>query len=183
MSRFALRLCEWLQTIKINQDYQDLSRHFNIIKKFLGTSSSKILTNWEILIEKNDKINSLLIKIETNCEDWPKILSLNGFLDLDWDFWDWKVVLRRNRDFSIETYRSLRSNFWKCQDFLDCRDKPLESVKIETLNRDTIETNRGPQPYLLALEITLAVKNTPGGTRLAATDSDSRTERGLTNRP
>ncbi len=43
-------------------------------------------------IEKNDKINSLLIQINTNCWDWPKISCLNGFLNLDQDFWDWKVV-------------------------------------------------------------------------------------------
>jgi hypothetical protein len=33
--------------------------------------------------------------------DLPKISGLDRFLDLDQDFWDWKVVSRQNPDFSI----------------------------------------------------------------------------------
>jgi hypothetical protein len=32
----------------------------------------------------------------------PKMSCLDGFLDLDRDFWDWKVASRQNRDISIE---------------------------------------------------------------------------------
>ncbi len=48
----------------------------------------------------------------------------------------------------IEISRSSRLTFWKCQDFLDCRDQLSASVEIESHNRDTIETNQDPQGYL-----------------------------------
>ncbi len=114
-------------TIEINQDYPDFVKIYRDIltlsRLFWGSSGSKIWKNWEILIEKNDKINSLLMEIETNCQDWPTISCLDRFLDLDQDFWDWSVVSRQNRDFSIvkikflkvsRFYRSLRQASWKC---------------------------------------------------------------------
>ena len=99
-------------TIEINQDYPDFVKIYRDIltlsRLFWGTSGSKIWKNWEILIEKNDKINSLLMEIETNCQDWPKISCLDRFLDLDQDFWDWSVVSRQNRDFSIVKIKFLK---------------------------------------------------------------------------
>ncbi len=66
---------------------------------------------------------------------------LYRFLDLDQDFWAWKVVLRQNRDISIVK----TSFFLNCQDFLDHEDLLSASVKIQSLNRDTINTNWDPQ--------------------------------------
>jgi hypothetical protein len=34
-----------------------------------------------------------------------------------------------------------------CQDFLDCQDVLVESVEIETLDRDHVKTDRNPQAY------------------------------------
>ncbi len=51
----------------------------------------------------------------------------------DRDFWDWKVVSRRNRDFSISI---VETNFLKVSRFLDCRDQLSASVEIESLDRD-----------------------------------------------
>ncbi len=48
--------------VKIFETFGDLSRYLDIIKAFWGTSGSKILTNWEILIEKCDKIDQLSIE-------------------------------------------------------------------------------------------------------------------------
>jgi hypothetical protein len=137
-SRFLkLRLFKiCIKTMWINWDNQDFSRQW-------GTSGSKISTNWEISIKKNDKINSLSIKIETNCQDWPKNSCLNGFLDLTWDSWDWKVMSRQNQNFSIVKIkflkvsrfsRSLRQPSWKCWD----RDSWSRH------DQDKIET---PQPF------------------------------------
>jgi hypothetical protein len=50
--------------------------------------------------------------ISWNCQGLPKISGLDRFLDLHWDFWDWKVVSRQKSRFP------------------DCRDKLFENVKI-----------------------------------------------------
>ncbi len=139
-SRFPLRLSRFLRFVRT---FQDLSRYLDIIETFWRTSGSKILTNWEISIKKSDKIDLLLIKIETNCRDLPKSSRLDRFLDQD--FWDWKVMLRQNQDISIKKSRLSRPTFCRCQDILDCWDLPFQSVEIETLNRDHVETNRDPQ--------------------------------------
>ncbi len=62
---------------------------------------------------------------------------------------DWKVVSRQNWDFStsIETSQLSRLWFWKCQDFLNCRDRPFSSIKIESIDRDHVNTNRDSQAY------------------------------------
>ncbi len=137
------RLSRFLRFVKT---FWDLSRYLDIIKMFWRTSGSKILTNWEMLIVKNDKINSLLIEIETNCWDFPKMSGHNRFLYLDRDFWDWKVVSRQNWDFLIEIKTSWlsRQAFWNCQDFLDRRYLLSASVEIESLNQGMIETNQDP---------------------------------------
>ncbi len=95
--------------------FQNLLRNFDIVKTFWGTSGSKILTNWEILIKKKNKIISLSIKTETNCQDWQKISCLDWFLDLDQDFWDWKVVLRQHQDLliSIRIFSIVSTSFSK----------------------------------------------------------------------
>jgi hypothetical protein len=38
--------------------------------------------------------------------------------------------------------------FWNCQDFLGCRDLLFETVEIESLNWDQVETNWDPQVYI-----------------------------------
>ncbi len=43
--------------LRFVKTFQDLSRYLNVFKTFCGTSGSKILTNWEILIKKKAKIN------------------------------------------------------------------------------------------------------------------------------
>ncbi len=94
-----------------------------------------------------------MIKIETNCQDLPKISGLNRFLNLDQDFWDWKVVSRQNQDFliSIKTSWSSRKAFWNCQDFIDRWDLLFASVKIKSLDWDQVKTNQDLQAYLLGL--------------------------------
>jgi hypothetical protein len=51
VSRFSSILLRFVET------FQDLFRYLNIIETFWGTLGSKILTNWEISIEKYDKID------------------------------------------------------------------------------------------------------------------------------
>jgi hypothetical protein len=57
-----------------------------------------------------------------------KFPGLDELLDLDPDVWDWTLMSRQN------------------QNFLDCRDLLFESVKIKTLDQDTMETNQGLHP-------------------------------------
>ena len=100
-SRFLkLRLCH-VTTVKTNQDFQDLLKLFQICQDIstlsrlfeLCTSGSKILTNWEILIEKIDK--------STN-------------LNLDWDFLIVKINFFKVSRFS---QMSRLTTFCSCQDW------------------------------------------------------------------
>ncbi len=85
------------------------------------------------------------------------------FSTVEETFWIFSVEIFKIETFSVETRscwdlcrdrrdksRLLRWTFWKCQDFLDCRDKLFDNVKIETLNWDQVETNWGPQAYCVA---------------------------------
>ncbi len=78
------------------------------------------------------------------------ISTLLKFLDLDF------IKILRSRQISqswlrlfgldiVKISRLSRQNFWKCQDFLDCRDELFDDVEIETLDQDTINTNWDPQ--------------------------------------
>jgi hypothetical protein len=58
----------------------------------------------------------------------------------------WGSRQSRPIEIKIEISQLSRSTFWKCRDFLDCRDLLSDSVKIESLNLDTIKTNQDPQP-------------------------------------
>ncbi len=97
---------EIFKIFKICRDILRLMRS-TLFRLFEGTSGSKISTIWEISIEKI-------------YWDLLEISCLGRFLHLDQDFWDWKVVLRQNQDFSISI---VETSFWNCQDFLDCWDK------------------------------------------------------------
>jgi hypothetical protein len=77
---------------------------------------------------------------------WRSLVTFNRLI-IDQDFWT--LMLRLNWEIFISIAISQLSiwAFWKCQDFLDCRDMFFETVKIKSLNRDYIKTNRDPQAY------------------------------------
>ncbi len=129
LHRNYLNKLRLFKTIKI---IQDLSRLFKIYWDI--STLSRLLEGLQVQkSQQTEKSRSrnMSIKIETNCQAWPKISGLNGFLNLNWDFWNWKMVLRQNWDFSIsiETSwlsrqaflklsrfsQSLRQAFWNCQ--------------------------------------------------------------------
>jgi hypothetical protein len=93
-----------LRLFKIYWDISTLSRLFEILQD---------QRSWQISTEKYDKIDQLSIEIKTNCRDLPKMSCLDRFLDLDQDFWDWKVVLRQNWDFLI----LMETSFWELSRF------------------------------------------------------------------
>ena len=108
--------------IETNQDLQDLLRlfeNYQDILTFWGTSCSKISTNWEILIEKNDKINLLFIKIVTNCWIYQKFQVLTDF-----------SILSRLLGLKGGVETKLRQAIWNCQEFLDCRDLLLPLSRL-----------------------------------------------------
>ncbi len=72
------------------------------------------MTNWEISIKKNDKINSLSIKTKTNCQDLPKISGLR----ITWSRSRLFVTRRWCWD-KTEISRLSRPTLCQCQD----RDK------------------------------------------------------------
>jgi hypothetical protein len=121
----------FIKTVKICQDFSrfiKISQHY---RDFLRYFRPKILTNLEISIKKYNTIDLLSLKIQLNCQDLPKISCLDRFLDLDPDFWDWKVVSRQNWDFSI----SIETSFLKLSrfsrpsrlTFCQCRDRESRS--------------------------------------------------------
>ena len=121
---FKLRLSCVEIFIETNQDLQDLLRlfeNYQDILTFWGTSCSKISTNWEILIEKNDKINLLFIKIVTNCWIYQKFQVSTDF-----------SILSRLLGLKGGVETKLRQAIWNCQDFLDCRDLLFAIIEIET---------------------------------------------------
>jgi hypothetical protein len=87
-------LVNTVEIVETNQDFRELFSFVKIYRDTLTFLRGFRLKNIEIWIKKNAKINSLLIEIETNCQDLPKISGLNRFLDLDWDLRDCKVVLK-----------------------------------------------------------------------------------------
>ena len=80
---------------------------------------------------------------------WQIKLSQTFSSQIDRDFWAWTLVPRINWEIFISIEISQLSNLdiWKCQDFLDCQDLFFETVKIKSLDRDYIKTNRDPQAF------------------------------------
>jgi len=91
-----------------------------------------------------------LLKLFQICQDISTLLKLFEILQVKKSWQIEKSWLRKliNQLISIliETSWSSRSTFLKCRDFLKCQDLLLFArVKIETLDQDTMETNRVPQ--------------------------------------
>ncbi len=93
--------------------FQDLLIHLYIIKTFWGTSGSKILTNWEISIEKNDKINSLSMEIKY------KLSRLTKNFMSRWISWSWLRLLELEGD-EVVLSKTVLPNF--------CPKQPNESI-------------------------------------------------------
>jgi hypothetical protein len=80
-----------------------------------------------------------------------KILKVLRFSRLSrltfWQCWDRESWSSHNRENLIwmEISQLSRQRFWKFRDFFDCGDLIFDSVEIESLDQDTIETNRDPQ--------------------------------------
>jgi hypothetical protein len=126
----------------LRQDFcQDFSRFIEISRHYRdlwGTSGSKISTNWEISIEKCDKLTNSWSRSRQTVEICQKCHVSTDFSISTFGTGRWC------RD-KIEISRSSRLTFWKCRDFLNSRDQLSASVEIESLDRDTIETNWDPQ--------------------------------------
>jgi hypothetical protein len=144
--RYLSRLSRYIETIKTNWDYRDFSRFIEIYRHF-----------WEIF---------------TNRQLW-KVTSFHRCLLVKWIKSSNLIEIYENYSyFSIEIFGSgwwcrdkikisrswsSRLTFWNCWDFLDRRDWLFFGVKIESLDRDHVETNRDPQGYVNRL-IILIVK-------------------------
>jgi hypothetical protein len=112
---FHLRLCH-VTTVKTNQDFQDLLKLFQICQDI--STLSRLFEIPVLQVQKSWQIE----------KSWLRKL-INQLISI-----------------LIETSWSSRSTFLKCRDFLKCQDLLLFArVKIETLDQDTMETNRVPQ--------------------------------------
>ncbi len=130
------------------QDFWDLSRLFEIYWDILtllrlffeGLQAQK---SWQIEKSQSRKVIKL-----TNSRSRPRqTVKICQKVQISTDF-----------SISIETFgtgkwcqdkieisRSSRLTFCRCWDFLNCWNLPFPSVKIETLDRDHVETNQDPQ--------------------------------------
>ncbi len=100
----------------------DLSRNLDIVEAFWVWKWWKVSTDWEISTRKykNPRTSRLrqIVKKRRNFQ-----ISTNFSIAIE-TFWSGRWC----RD-KIEKSRSSRLTFWRCRDFLDCRDK---SRQIET---------------------------------------------------
>ena len=96
-----------------------------------------------------------MIKIKTNCQDLPKISCLDRFLDLDRDFWDWKVVTSQNQDISI-----VETNFLKVSRFSQLSRLTLcQSQDWNSRSRPRQDKLRPPGLNFLFLFLSLLERN------------------------
>jgi hypothetical protein len=147
---FQSRLCVveiFVEIDEIVETNQDLSRNLDIMETFWVWKWQKVLPNWEISTRTMQKSTYFSIEIETNCQEMTKFPGLNEFLDLDRDFKVWTLMSRQNWEMliSVKISRLSRQTFWKCQDFLNCRDEQFDDVETETLDQDHVKTNGDPQ--------------------------------------
>ncbi len=149
-SRFSSRLSRFLRFVEICRDFQDLLRLFEIYRDI-----STLSRLFEVLhhqkssqIEKSRSRNRIKLtnshsRSRQTVEICQKCHVLTYFSISIETF----ETGRWCRDKIIETSRLSRLRFWKCRDFLDCWDQPFSIVKIESLDRDHVETNRDPHAY------------------------------------
>ncbi len=102
--------------------------------------NSRVTKIWRIFGEYSNSTN---LPASCHCLVETNFLKCQDFLD-SWDqlfFFSWSRFLKsRLFNWDLATLRfSLRLSFF------DCRDLLSASVEIESLDRDTIETNRDPQ--------------------------------------
>ncbi len=122
----------FVEIVEICRDASRFSRFVETQSRFVETQSR--------FVEKSRHCRGLKFRqIEKSWRENTKIHALLG-RDLD--------KLSRNaenfRSRRISRSRS-RLTFWRCWDFLECRDSLFDDVEIESLDRDHFETNRDPQ--------------------------------------
>ena len=117
------------------------------IKRFVSFNTTvqlKIHQNWgRNMCEGSGVIISFnrIEKRKIKSLDISRKVSIN----LDRDFLVWTLMSRLNREILISISWPSRQRFWKCRDFLDCRDLHFDSFEIESLEREMIKTNRDPR--------------------------------------
>ncbi len=146
-----------MRFVKINQDrqdFQDLSRLFEIYRDI-----STLLRLFEVLqAQKSWQIeiswSRNVIKLTNSRSRSRHTVEICQKLQISTDF---SISIKtfgtgRCRDkIKISQSRSSRLTFWKCWDFLNCRDLLFASVEIETLDRDHVDTNQGPLAYFFTI--------------------------------
>ncbi len=150
-SRYLSRLSRFVETRQdfwdlsrrcrdLSRRCWDLSRNFNIVEAFWVWKWWKVSTDWEISMRKYKNPRTSRSRSRQTVEKrWNFQISMKFSISIE-IFWSGRWC----RD-EIEIYRSSRLTFWRCQDFLDCRDSLFDDVEIESLDWDHVETNRDPQ--------------------------------------
>ena len=130
---------------------QDLSRNLNIVEAFWVWKWWKVSTDREILTRKykNPRTSRSRQTVE-KCRNFQISTKFSISIEIFWSG-------RWCRD-KIEISRSSRLTFWRCRDFLNCRDSLFDNVEIESLDQDHVETNRDPQAYILLFRYSYAVQ-------------------------
>ena len=126
-NRDFLRQSRLIEIIKILSRFIEISWHYQDFFEWLQVQKS-----W--LIEKSQSR-----KMTKSTHSWSRFrqtVEIDQKIYVSMDFLISIETFRTDRwcRDKIEISRLSRSNFWKCQDFLDRWDKLLESVKFETLD-------------------------------------------------
>ena len=98
--------------IEIFKIYWDISALSRLFEGLQAQKSQQIERTWS---RKMIKSTNSWSRLRQTARNLAKISGLDRFLDLDQDFWDCKVVLRQNQDFSITETSILKlSRFTFC---------------------------------------------------------------------
>ena len=140
---FQLRLFHlniFVKIVKIVEMNGDLLRNLDIIKNFLVQNLQKVLMDWKILTRKcKNPLTSQLKSRQTvkKCRNFQVSMNFSISFQI---VWSGHLMLRQNQEISILVKISWlsRQTFWKCQDFLDCRDK-LRPPSLEKMVKFSYE--------------------------------------------
>jgi hypothetical protein len=133
-SRFLSRFSRRVEIIEICRDASRFSRFVEMQSRFVKICR-EISTALRPFESENDEKSQRIEK------SWQENTKIHALLDRDRDKMSRNAEIFRSRRKS----RSSRLTFWRCRDFLDCRDSLFGNVEIESLDRDHVETNWDPQ--------------------------------------
>ncbi len=123
--------CFFLYKVKEEKKINEQLYESNLTRKVINTRLG-VSTRRDVVFQTVEKISTVEMSFFKLSRSRQKSRNL--------DF-------QGSRDCRDLVFELSRCRFSNCRKNLDCRDVLFQTVEIETLDRDTIETNRDPQGY------------------------------------